>query len=165
MDKKVKLGLTASGIVSIVFGSLGIIYLLLGTGLHFFPTEEDDPTAGTVFAVLGAAFVLSAVIIFLCMLANRKCLQRIVNAGRYIWGEIVDIVPNYNVRINGRNSYVVLVRYADSRGTTHIFRSRDQKTYPDRSIVGKQVKVYYETEDFKRYYVDLDGALPRVIEH
>lgn len=165
MDKKVKLGLTASGIVAIVFSIIGIVYLILGIMIRLFPTEADDLIAGTVFAVLGGAFLLTAIIVFLCMLSNQKRLQSIVNAGRYIWGEIVDIVPNYNVRINGRTPYVILVRYADRYGNTHIFRSPSQKLYPDRSIVGKQVKVYYETEAFKRYYVDLEGVLPHVIEH
>mgnify|MGYP003305118113 CR=1 FL=1 len=165
MDRKVKLGLTPTGIVSLVFGLLGVIYFLIGIAIRCFPTEEDDLIAGLVFTILGGAFLLAALILFLCVLAKKKRLQQLLRSGYYVWGEIVDIVPNYNVRVNNRHPYVILVRYADSRGDLHIFRSTNQKTYPDRSIIGKQVRIYCERNSFKHYYVELEGVLPRVIEH
>lgn len=166
MERKVKLGLTPAGIVSIVFGVLGLIYFILGMTLGIFPADEEDLTVGIFFAILGGVFLLIALIIFLCTVFRKKHLQTIVEAGRYLWGEIVDILPNYNVQANSSSgAYVILVRYTDRHGRIHIFRSPVQKTYPDRSVIGKQVKVYYENDSFKNYYVDLEGVLPPVIEH
>lgn len=165
MERKVKLGLTPAGIVSIVFGVLGLIYLILGMALSIFPIDEADAIVGMVFAILGGVFLLVALIIFFCTLLRKKHLQTILETGRYLWGEIVDIVPNYNVRINDRCGYTVMVRHIDSRGNIHVFRSSIQKSYIDKSVIGKQVKVYYENDSFKNYYVDLEGVLPAVIEH
>ena len=80
-------------------------------------------------------------------------------------GEIVDILPNYNVRVNDRCGYTVMVRHIDSRGNIHIFHSSNQKSYIDKSVIGKSVKVYYENDSFENYYLDLEGVLPAVIEH
>lgn len=167
MERKVKLGLTPAGIVSIAFGVLGLIYFILGMALSIFPADEEDLTVGIFFAILGGVFLLIALIIFLCTVFRKKHLQTIVEAGRYLWGEIVDILPIYNVQTtsNSSGTYVILVRYIDRYGRIHIFRSPVQKTYPDRSVIGKQVKIYYENESFKQYYVDLEGVLPPVIEH
>ena len=165
MERKVKLGLTPAGIVSIVFGVLGLIYFILGMALSSFPADEEDTIVGTFFAILGCVFLLVALIIFFCTLLRKKHLQTIVETGHYLWGEIVDILPNYNVRVNDRCGYTVMVRHIDSRGNIHIFHSSNQKSYIDKSVIGKSVKVYYENDSFKNYYVDLEGVLPAVIEH
>ena len=165
MERKIKLGITPVGIVAIVFGCLGIIYLFLGLGLLQLPKGTEDNTVGIVFTVLGSIFLLSNLILLICMVFQRKRLQKIVEAGKYIWGEITEITANYNVRVNNRNPFIILVRYQDRFGNIHIFRSSNLKAYPDRSVIGKQVKVYYEDESYKRYYIDLEGVLPRVIEH
>ena len=165
MDKKIKLDQNAWTIAGGVFAFIGVIYSLLGIVLSQFPEDQDDATVGIVFAILGGVMLALAVCIMLYGMHYRKRLQKIVENGKYLWGEITDIVPNYHARINNRNPYNVLVRYQDRNGVVHIFRSVNQNTYPDRSIIGKQVKVYYENEEFKRYYVDLEGVLPTVMEH
>jgi len=165
MDRKIKLDITPAGIVAIVFSCIGIIYFLLGIGITQFPTDAEDYTAGKVFSILGGCFLAVALILLFVAVFQRKRLQKIVDTGKYIWGEITEIVANYNVRVNSRNPFVLLVRYQDRHGNIHIFRSRNIKHYPDRSVIGKQVKVYYEDESYKHYYVDLAGILPNVIEH
>ena len=164
-EKRIKLGMTPVGIVGTVFSVLGGIYLILGIFITAFPAGAEDVTAGLVFTVLGSAFLLVAVILGLCAAAYQKRIQNIRNAGHYVWAEIADITHNYNVRINNRYGYIILVKYVDRNGCIHIFRSLNQRHYPDKSILGKQVKVYYENESFKHYYVDLEGVLPQVIEH
>lgn len=165
MERKIKLGITPAGIVAIVFGCLGIIYLLIGLGLSQLPEGTEDRTVGIVFTVLGSIFLVTNLILLICMVCRRKRLQKIVETGKYIWGEITEITANYNVRVNNRSPYIILVRYQDRFGNIHIFRSGSLKAYPDRSIIGKQVKVFYEDESYKRYYIDLEGVLPKVIEH
>ena len=165
MEKKIKSGTTPTGIVSIVFSILGGIYFVLGLLMLSMPTDNEDREAGLVFTILGAVFLITALILSIFTIIQRKRLQAIYDSGKYILGEITDIITNYYVRVNSRNPYIILVRYIDRYGKIHIFRSTNQKLYPDRSIIGKQVKVYYENENFKHYYVDLEGVLPQVIEH
>lgn len=165
MTEKIKLGISPAHIVSIVFGSMGIIYFCLGIALLQTPVGTEDFQAGIIFAALGGGFLIATLFILVYGYFHRRHLQKIVETGKYIWGEIVDIVPNYKVQINSRNPFQLLVRYQDRDGNIHIFRSRNLKTYPDRTIIGKQVKVYYENETYKHYYVDAENVLPKVIEH
>ena len=165
MERKIKLGITSAGIVAIVFGILGVIYSFLGVMMTQMPTDAEDYTAGTVFMALGGTLVVLTLVLLVYTVFHRKRLQKIVDAGNYVWGEVSEIITNYNVRVNSRNPFVLLVRYQDRNGNIHIFRSRNLKAYPDRSVIGKQVKVYYENESYKHYYIDLEGVLPKVMEH
>lgn len=165
MDKRIKLGITPAELCCIVFGCIGAIYFVLGIFLLQSLPQTEDYEAGMVFTVLGGVFLLTTVILLLFSTAKRRKLQRIVSEGRYLWGQISDVVVNQAIRVNGRNPYNVLVRYEDPHGNLHLFRSGNLKTYPDRSVIGKQVRVYYENESYKHYYIDLEGVLPTVIEH
>lgn len=165
MERKIKLGITPAGIVAIVFGILGATYFILGLAMSQFPADAEDQSAGIVFTVFGSILLVTTLILLIYAVFQRKRLQKIVDAGKYIWGEVTEIVANYNVRINNRNPFILMVRYQDRNGNIHIFRSRNVKNYPDRSVIGKQVKVYYEDESYKHYYIDLEGILPNVIEH
>ena len=165
MERKIKLGITSAGIVAIVFGILGVIYSFLGVMMTQMPADAEDYTAGTVFMALGGTLVVLTLVLLVYTVFHRKRLQKIVDAGNYVWGEVSEIITNYNVRVNSRNPFVLLVRYQDRNGNIHIFRSRNLKAYPDRSVIGKQVKVYYENESYKHYYIDLEGVLPKVMEH
>ena len=166
MDRKVKSGLTPAGIVAIVFTVLGGIYFFLGIGLSLQPADGEEYTASIVFAVLGGAFLAIALTLWIYTALQRKRLQAIVDSGKYIWGEITDIICNYQVQVNNRYPYyMVLVRYIDRHGAIHLFRSTSLKTYPDRSVIGKQVKIYYKDETYKHYYIDVEGVFPKVIEH
>lgn len=166
MDKKIKLGITPAEIISIVFGMMGAIYFAIGiASLTQYPSDLEDHEGGIAFSVLGGIFLIVSITLLICGIARRRRLQNIYSQGRYVLGEIADILPNYNVRINGRYTYLVAVRYVDRFGNIHSFRSGNQRKMPDRSIIGKPVKIYYENESFKHYYIDLEGVLPNVIEH
>lgn len=165
MERKVKLSLRPAGIVGIVFSCLGAIYLCVGIGVSAFGTEEDSRIAGLVFLVLAGGFLVSGVILGILELCYRQRLCKVISAGRSIWGEVADVVQNPHVRINDRMPYNLLVRYTDAQGQIHLFRSENLYTYPDRSVIGKQVRVYVEYPLSKYYYVDLQGVLPNVIEH
>lgn len=165
MDRKVKLGLTPAAIVSIVFGVLGSFYLITGLVMQQNPESIEASSAALVFMALGAFMLTTSLILFIFQWYKLQRLQAIFDKGNYILGEVVDITVNYSMRINSQHPFVVLVRYTDPNGNIHIFRSINQKAYPDRSILGKPVKVYIEDERFRWYYIDLEDILPHVIEH
>ena len=166
MDKKIKLGITPTEIISIVFSIIGVIYFVIGiVFLTQSPSNSESYEAGIALSVLGGIFLLVAIVLLIHGATKRRRLQNIYSQGRYVLGEIADILPNYNVRINGHCVFTIVVRYIDRFGNIHSFRSGNQKKYPDRSIIGKPVKIYYENDSFKHYYIDLEGTLPKVIEH
>ena len=63
MEHKIKLGISPAGIVSIVFGILGAVYLILGVAMTRFPTDSEDHTAGIFFAVCGVIFLVTTLIL------------------------------------------------------------------------------------------------------
>lgn len=166
MEKKAKMGMGALWCVSFVFTLVGMAFLLVGGGLFFAPSDEDARTVALTFIPLGAAFLLGGGCGFLVYRARGKRAAKMVASGRYLWAEIVEFRPNYNVRFNGRNPYMVVVRHTDSQGRHHIFKSESMlKLCPDPTLYGKQVKVYYEDESFRHYYVDTEDIVGNVIEH
>ena len=68
----------------------------------------------------------------------------------------------------GRHPYILKCGYRDENGTLHVFSSRNIKKYPGDDLIGRQVRVYVDRNDynnFKYYYVDIDEVLGNVIEH
>lgn len=52
--------------------------------------------------------------------------------------------------------YTVLCRYEAPDGITHIFASKGYWGEPQHSYLGENVKVYYEGDNYRRYYVALE---------
>ena len=165
MKQKAKLGITPAGICTLVFSILGVVFLLIGILCTCFPEDSDDKTVGIVFAILGNVFLVVALISLLILIREQRQKQKALSGGKYIYGEVVDIVPNAYIHYGYRSPFTVLTRYIDQNGVIHIFRSQNLRSYPDRSILGRKVKIYYTDESFHQYYVDLQSGLPRVIEH
>ena len=163
--KKARLGLNPLFLIGVIYTILGAGFVVLGGALWLGLKERDAALAGIIFVGIGSVFLILGVIFLLVELGKLRRANRLLASGRYIWGEIIDCVPNYNVRINGRNPYVALVRYRDGSGVAHIFKSGSRKLYPDPAILGRQVKVYVSDDRFRHYYVDLEGVLPPVVEH
>lgn len=166
MEKKVKMGMGALWIVGFTFGLIGLSFLVVGAGLYFVPADADARIVALVFLPMGAAFLLGGGVALLVQRAKKKRAQRMVDAGRYLWAEIVEFRPNYNVCFNGRNPYIVVVRHTDTQGRHHLFKSESMmKLCPDPALYGKRVKVYYEDTSFRHYYVDVSELSENVIEH
>ena len=162
--KKARTGLNALLLIGVIYAILGAGVVVLGGGL-WLGLKEDAALAGIILVGVGGIFLILGVIFLLVELGKLRRANRLLASGRYIWGEIIDCVPNYNVRINGRNPYVALVRYRDGSGVAHLFKSSSRMLYPDPAIMGRQVKVYVSDDRFRHYYVDLEGVLPPVVEH
>ena len=154
-----------------VFGLIGWIYTVLG-GLFFLCgvlllmlTQGPGQLTGAIFAGIGGLFLLLGLVFLFVEWGKRRRRKRLIATGRYLWGEIVDWTQNPYVTVGHRHPWIFGVRYVDGRGVTHIFKSEGVQTYPDSSLRGKRVKVYIGDDQFRRYYVDLSGVLPRVVEH
>ena len=120
---------------------------------------------GLCFGGIGLVFLILGIIFLRRESRKRQTAKQLFESGRYIWGEVIELTPNYNVRINNRHPYIAKVRYVDAVGTIHIFESPNLYRYPDTSVLQKQVKVYVEDDRFEKYYVDMDEILPDVREH
>lgn len=163
MVEKKKTGLGGLGIAGLILGFMGAVYLILGVCL-WMNLEEEVSIIGIIFTAVGGLLLLLALIFLMIVLKKHRNTQKLVEAGRYIWGDVVDCVPNYNVRVNGRHPYRLIVQYRDAMGVIHVFKSRDIYTYIVPEALNRKVKVYV-SEDYKQYYVDADAALALIVEH
>lgn len=163
MVEKKKTGLGGLGIAGLILSFMGAVYLILGVSL-WIHIEEDAKIIGIIFTAVGALLLLLGLLFLMLVLKKHRNTQKLVESGRYIWGDVVDCVPNYNVRVNGRHPYRLIVQYRDAMGTIHIFKSRDIYTYIVPEALKRKVKVYI-TEDYKHYYVDAEDALSLIVEH
>ena len=163
MVEKKKTGLGGLGIAGLILGFMGIVYLILGVCL-WMNLEEEVGIIGIIFTVVGGLLLLLALIFLMIVLKKHRNTQKLVESGRYIWGDVVDCVPNYNVRVNGRHPYRLIVQYRDAMGVIHVFKSRDIYTYIVPEALNRKVKVYV-SEDYKQYYVDAEDALALIVEH
>ncbi len=155
----------ALSIVGFVFTIMGSIFALLGVVLFFSSQDTDVLIVGQIYIPLGLIFLSLGVAFLYIRHRQKQERAQLIAAGHYIWGEIAEYTRNANICINGRYPYTVLVQHRASDGQVHIFRSRNLVFYPDRSILGKLVKVYVSDDKFSRYYVDILPALPQIIEH
>jgi hypothetical protein len=165
MDRKIKHGLSAKLLISIIFGILGVVYICTSIPMFIFDSFDSVWVLPVIFSVLGTVFIAIAAVLAFIELKKRWQIDRMLQENRYLWGEVAEITQNFNIRINSSHPYVVTVRCQDRMGQIHTFRSRNILHYVDRAIMGKQVKVYYADDSFKVYYVDIDPLLPNIIHH
>ena len=166
MERKSKTGPSALLIVGSVFTIVGASFLAIGLIIYYALKEEERVILflliyggiGLLFFVLG--------LIFLIVVAGKKARSdKLLNAGNYVMAQIMEVSLNYNVTVNRRHPYIVRCRYQDMYGNVHIFKSRDLFFNPTDLLKDRMVKVYVDGENYKHYYVDIDGVLPNVIEH
>jgi hypothetical protein len=160
MDRKIKHGLSAKLLTSIIFGIMGLVYLGISIPMLLIDDFSSVFVIPLIFSIVGAVLCSIAAVMGYSEIKKRRQIDRMIQDNRYIWGEVIDISQNFNVRINNRHPYVVTVRYQDRRGMIHNFNSRNIMHYVDRAIMGKQVRVYYADDSFKIYHVDIDPLLP-----
>lgn len=120
---------------------------------------------GLCFGGIGLVFLILGIVFLKREHRKRQIARKLFEDGRYIWGEVVEVAPNYNIRVNNRHPYVAKVRYVDTAGMVHIFKSPDIFQYLDETVLHKQVKIYVEDDRYDRYYVDMDEILFKVQEH
>ena len=164
MEKKIKMGINALWIIGIVFTCIGGLFVPIGIAA-LAAIGGEAWLFGLIYVCVGGLFLVLGIIFLVTELRKKKMAERLVAAGRYVWGEVTEVTVNPSITVNHRHPYVLLVQYRDGYGTVHQFRSRNLYIPSASGMVGKQVKVYYEDQSFRHYYVDLENALPKVVEH
>lgn len=162
METNVKPGWAVLRILGRVYAILGgallIAGLLIGTLVQHL--------SGAILMMVGAPFLVIGLVLLLVdrfLEKRRKCL---VEAGRFVWAEIVECGCNYHVSYhNGVHPYRLVACYTASDGVRHLFRSQDLQPYGGlKDMIGKSVKVYHD-ENFRHYYVDVQPLLGSYVMH
>lgn len=164
MEQKVRIGISALWIIGLVFSIMGGLFVAIGL-LSLAAMGPENWLFGVIFGGIGGLFFVLGVVFLVTEWKKKRMAERLIAAGRYVWGEVVDVVADISITINNRHPYIALVHYQDGRGTIHQFRSPSLRISHSTGMIGKKVKVYIEDGSYRHYYVELDGILPQVIEH
>ncbi len=171
MERKVKMGLSALMIVAITFTILGATFLPIGiiAGLGLMQVDGSFIVFVIMFAGLGSIFLILGVAFLIIEIKKRNRSIRLLSEGYYIYAEVLDVNQNFNIQYGKHgHPYVIKCGYTDETGTLHIFKSRNIRQYPGNNLIGQQVRVYLDRNDYsnyKNYYMDIDEILPNVVEH
>lgn len=162
MDRKVKASSGVLKILGLVYLPLGLMFLILGIALGI---SVDIPVFLPVFGILGTVFTILGAVFLTIEHNKQKQAQKLVDSGKFFWAEVVEVTRQYNVRINGRCPYILVVKVVAPDGQTHLFRSHpiNRLVLPD--VMGKQVRVYAEEGNLKNYYVYVEPLLEKFIMH
>lgn len=166
MERKVKMGTSARFLVGIVFTVVGCVFLILSIALTGWAEEAEVVLVGKIYLPIGGVFFLLGVSFLLADWIKRRRAQKMLDEGCFLWARIIRIQPNWNVTINGRHPCMAVVSARDSRDVEHIFKSASyMKLREDMALIGCQIKVYYEDETYRCYYVDVQELMSNTIEH
>ena len=171
MEQKIVVNKSARLIVGLVFAFIGMIFIPIGTGVHALVMRYVP--GGTLFLILfagmGSIFLAIGIILVMLEIKMRNLQNRLLAEGYYIYAEVLEVNRNLNIQYgNSGHPYVVKCGYTDENGTIHIFKSRNITRYPGNNLIGQQVRVYLDRNDYnnyKNYYMDIDEILPNVVEH
>lgn len=107
---------------------------------------------GIVFASVGALLLL---------LERRRSAQRrwLREHGREQWADVDHIGQDFDVRLNGRNPFVVHASWYDERtGRTHTAASDHLWHVPGPELMGRPVRVLFDPADPDRNLIDLERS-------
>ena len=171
MERKVKMGLSAMMIVAITFIIVGGSFLPIGifAGINLMSVDENFILFVVIFGGMGCLFLTLGIVFLGLEIKKRNLSNRLLAEGYYIYAEVLEVNQNFNVQYgNHGHPYVIKCGYTDETGTLHIFKSRNIIRYPGNDLIGQQVRVYLDRNDYnnyKNYYLDIDEILPKVVEH
>ena len=171
MERKAKMGLSAMMIVAVTFTILGVTFLPIGiiAGMGLMQVDGDFIIFVLMFTGLGSIFFVLGVVFLIIEIKKRNRCNRLLAEGYYIYAEVLDVNQNFNIQYgNHGHPYVVKCGYTDENGTLHIFKSRNLTKFPGNNLIGQQVRIYLDRNDYnnyKNYYMDIDEILPNVVEH
>jgi len=160
MERKAKWDFNVSTIVGITFAFIGIVYLGISILLFTTPEDAEAVTVRQIFLPMGLCFLIAGIVLLVRAAAKKRQADQLMEEGYYVWGTIAELQQVRSVNSLNGHPCVVLVCYTDPRGAVHHFRSRYLHRAPSPSILGKQVRVYTKSGQYKPYYVDIDPVLP-----
>ncbi len=95
-------------IAAFVAAIVGFVFSLVGTGLTL---AVITAFIGIPFLILGIIFLFAAAALILWRYRSAQKLVTVLRDGQATRGQVVSLGQNYNVRINGRNPWVIQYQF------------------------------------------------------
>ena len=164
-----KYGWTEKGFIGMIFGPIGLFFLIMGILFWHFQVGQKpgDPQVFLfVFGGMGAAFFLAGLILLLCDLRRRAALRRAYEGGYAVMATIAGVQARKNVNMNGSCPHVVECHYTDpDTGVVHVYFSRYLYFNVEDLLQSDKVPVYIDRMHDEIGFVDIDAVLPPIRIH
>lgn len=106
---------------------------------------------GLLFFVIGLPFLITGI-------RKKSIKNRLIESGVQTEGVITGVVVNRQVTVNGRHPYKAECSITDPvTGEVYLYSSENVMKKIDY-LVGRSVTVYYDPDDMRKYYVDIESA-------
>lgn len=153
---------SASMIIGIVFCVMGLALICAGVcattiGMN---TENDGNMMLFlyIFGGIGLLFFLIGLPFLIVAIRKRNNMKMLLERGAQAEGVIKDVVRNLQVTVNGRHPFRAECEVTDPvTGEKYLYSSGNVMKKIDY-LVGSRVTVYYDPDDRKKYYVDIESA-------
>ena len=164
--------------VGIMLLVMGIFFMGIAVVIQLIPIDYQDiyhyqngvqqvSTPGTLrtfrliflltFGLIGLILAMIAVIIFGRMRGAKKREQILKQEGTKVVATLTGYCAS-SVLVNGRRINRLQCAYTDFMGDTFIFKSRMLRMDPAHFLKNNEIAVYYERNNMKNYFVDVDGS-------
>jgi hypothetical protein len=150
-------------IIPIIFTIVGIAFLG-GAAVAWFSFPEDRESAMIltgVFSIMGAVFTSLGVVFLAVLGGSGKKRRRLKETGERVNARILDLEPNFTIRVNGRCPWRLLCEYEEGG---MLYRCRSQNLWEYPSLRGDTVPVYRNPRNYREYYVDVEAVLRPTVE-
>lgn len=148
---------------------LGIIFLCIGTlgvlgSLILCFIVPSLWLFSIIFGSVLAVFLIVGIICMIIYTTKKGKKEKLIANGKYIYADIVDIDVNVYQKVQidriSMNPYFVVCKYVEANGKEYLFKSKSLLYNPSALITEKQLKVYVDLKNPKKYYVDTSSILP-----
>lgn len=152
-----------------ILKKLGIIFLCIGTlGVSGSLILYLIVPSLWIFSIIQggclAVFLIPGIICMIIYTTKKGKKEKLIANGKYIYADIVDIDINVcqKVKIDNisMNPYFIVCKYVEANGKEYLFKSRSLLYNPSALMKEKQLKVYVDLKNPKKYYVDTSSILP-----
>lgn len=117
----------------------------------------------STFGSIGGLLLLISCIFISRNYYIKKRNASLKESGEKIMAEVVDYLPS-KIRVNNHLAMYLICSYEKNTGEYLNFRSKLLRRDPRPFLSENKVVVYYDRDNLKKYFVDIDGSIENVIE-
>lgn len=131
------------------------------------PKEISVKMPVFTYVFLGIGIVMTVIGTVLLFIRGKRIYgrKRLIEEGYCVKAQITEICLNRTIQYNNKNPYYILCRYTDETGTVHEYRSDAILINPEGLLLSDSVLVYLDRDNPKRYYVDIDQVIKKIVVH
>ena len=170
--------------IGILLLVLGFLFLIPAIGIQVMPireeglkltingiaqpyTPENVQKLRWLFLLIFGSFSLVLLISgFIFTIRNwykKKQKEQLRQTGTLIMADVMECTYT-SIRINQRSALQLICSYKNKQGETFLFKSPSLRMDPTPYLENRKVNVYWDQQNKKKYFIDIDGSVGDVYE-